>query len=38
MKFLKYIMIAGLLMVGATSCNNWLDIQPESTLPESDVD
>ena len=38
MKFLKYIMIAGLLMVGATSCNDWMDILPESTLPESDVD
>ena len=38
MKFLKYIMIAGLLMVGATSCNDWMDILPENTLPESDVD
>ena len=37
MKFLKYIMIAA-LMVGATSCNDWMEILPENTLPEADVD
>ena len=38
MKFLKHIMIAGLLMIGASACNDWLDILPENTIPEEDVD
>ena len=38
MKFLKHIMIAGLLMLGASSCNDWLDILPENTIHEEDVD
>ena len=38
MKFLKYIMIAGLLMVGATSCNDWMDILPESQKRVDRVD
>ena len=38
MKFFKYIMVAGLLLLTATSCNDWMDIQPENTIPEEDVD
>ena len=41
MKLLKYIIAAllpALLLTGATSCNDWLDIDPENEVPTEDVD